>query len=505
MNALLAATGLALALIIIALVPDYGAPAVALCAACALPTALLISRSSESRTFLLRLFCGGLLARVFVGTLIYYFNVQGFFGGDAFTYDYLGAMTMKMWRGEMPVNVYQSTLGPFLARNAGMIYVNAATYMVVGQNMLAVQFLNAVAGAATAPIIYLCARRIFGNLRVARNAALFVAFFPSLILWSSQGLKDGPIVLLLALCVLAMLRLDERFSLKYLVVLVAALLGVLSMRFYVFYMMAGAVIASFVIGANSPTLMSYVRRFAALIIISLGLIQFGVLSTAGKQWEAYGNLEAVQRSRADLAESAKSGFGGDADVSTARGALTVIPLGMIYLLFAPFPWQLASLRQSITMPEMIVWWASFPLLCSGLWFTLKHKMRQALPVIIFTMMLTLAYSVFQGNIGTAYRQRSQLLIFYFIFVSVGYELVRERREDKKRGAATPQPARQPRQSDLLTHPAAAVSDFDERDWSSVSNEMFKGRPASVYHAGGTRADENYSDASAETPRVPDRI
>jgi Ca2+/Na+ antiporter len=105
---------------------------------------------------------------------------------------------------------------------------------------------------------------------------------------------------------------------------------------------------------------------------------------------------------------------------------------MVYLLFAPFPWQLASLRQSITLPEMVVWWCSFPLLVAGLWFTLKHRMRQSLPILIFMLMLTLAYSVFQGNVGTAYRQRSQLLVFYFIFVAVGYVLMKERREDRKR-------------------------------------------------------------------------
>ncbi|HVG29052.1 MAG TPA: hypothetical protein VM864_04970, partial [Pyrinomonadaceae bacterium] len=55
-----------------------------------------------------------------------------------------------------------------------------------------------------------------------------------------------------------------------------------------------------------------------------------------------------------------------------------------------------------------------------------------LPILVFTMMLTLAYSVFQGNVGTAYRQRSQLLVFYFIFVAVGYVLMKERREDRKR-------------------------------------------------------------------------
>ncbi|HEX8722377.1 MAG TPA: hypothetical protein VF736_17310, partial [Pyrinomonadaceae bacterium] len=49
-----------------------------------------------------------------------------------------------------------------------------------------------------------------------------------------------------------------------------------------------------------------------------------------------------------------------------------------------------------------------------------------------TTMLTLAYSIFQGNVGTAYRQRSQLLVFYFIFVAVGGVLLKERREEQRR-------------------------------------------------------------------------
>ena len=44
-------------------------------------------------------------------------------------------------------------------------------------------------------------------------------------------------------------------------------------------------------------------------------------------------------------------------------------------------------------------------------------------------MLTLAYSLFQGNIGTAYRQRSQLLVFYFIFVATGFVLFKERGQE----------------------------------------------------------------------------
>lgn len=51
---------------------------------------------------------------------------------------------------------------------------------------------------------------------------------------------------------------------------------------------------------------------------------------------------------------------------------------------------------------------------------------------MFTTMLTLAYSLFQGNVGTAYRQRSQMLVFYFIFVAVGAIILKEKAEDKRR-------------------------------------------------------------------------
>jgi len=101
----------------------------------------------------------------------------------------------------------------------------------------------------------------------------------------------------------------------------------------------------------------------------------------------------------------------------------------------PFPWQLGSLRQSITLPEMLVWWSCFPLLVLGIWFTIKHRLRQLSPILIFTCMLTLSYSVVQGNVGTAYRQRSQLLVFYFIFVAVGAVLFKEKREEKRRREA----------------------------------------------------------------------
>src|SRR5712664_4146425 len=81
---------------------------------------------------------------------------------------------------------------------------------------------------------------------------------------------------------------------------------------------------------------------------------------------------------------------------------------------------------------MIVWWGSFPMLVLGLWFSIKYRLRQISPILVFSVMLSLAYSVFQGNVGTAYRQRAQLLVFYSIFVAVGFVLILEKREERKR-------------------------------------------------------------------------
>jgi 4-amino-4-deoxy-L-arabinose transferase-like glycosyltransferase len=313
-----------------------------------------------------------------------------------------------------------------------MVYMVAGLYGMIGRNMLAVQFVNAVFGAATAPIIFLCAQQVYGNAKVARLAAIAVAFYPSLVLWSSQGLKDAPIVFLLALCILATLRLGQKLSVKFLVALVLSLFCLLSLRFYVFYMILAAIGGAFLIGMREVSAQSFVRQFVVVIALGLSLTYLGVTRYANVQMEQFGGLEQIQRSRLDAARSAKSGFDKDVDVSTTSGALTTIPTGLLYLLFAPFPWQLASLRQSITLPEMIIWWASFPLLVLGLWFSIRYRLRQISPILVFSVMLSLAYSVFQGNVGTAYRQRAQLLVFYFIFVAVGYVLMWEKREERKR-------------------------------------------------------------------------
>ncbi|HMS42221.1 MAG TPA: glycosyltransferase family 39 protein, partial [Pyrinomonadaceae bacterium] len=311
----------------------------------------------------------------------------------------------------------------------GMNYLVAIIYFITGQNILAAQFFCAVIGAATAPLVYVCAHKVFENVRVSKLSAILVAFFPAFIIWSSQLLKDGLMIFLIVLAITMVLKLQEEFSYFSVSILIFSLFGIISLRFYIFYMVAIAVVGSFIIG-KSGSVKSVVRGFIIVGILGIALTYLGVLRSANEEFEKFGSLERIQVSREDLSR-AGSGFGEDIDVSTTQGALLALPIGFTYLMFAPFPWQISSFRAAITLPEIMLWWAMIPILLSGLWFTLKHRLRNAISILIFTFLLTIAYSIFQGNVGTAYRQRAQIQVFLFIFIAVGWTLLKERRENRQ--------------------------------------------------------------------------
>src|SRR6185369_3009483 len=308
-----------------------------------------IYQNKEERSFLLQLFGWGLLVRIAVSTAIFIFNVQEFFGGDALTYDFYGYAQMKAWQGDAYFETLSNHFSESQASAWGMIKMVAVVYSVIGRNTLAIQFLNCVIGAATAVLVFACAKHVYQNTRVAKIAAVCVAFFPSLVLWSAQGLKDAPIVFFLVLAILASLRVNVKLSPKYAIVLIVALFSILSLRFYVFYMITAAIAGGFVVGLQKITPTNFIRQFIVILVVGIALTYLGVTRYATQQFSQFGSLERLNISRLDQSR-AGSGFGQEVDVSTTQGAISTIPIGLIYLLFAPFPWQLGSLRQSITLP-----------------------------------------------------------------------------------------------------------------------------------------------------------
>jgi 4-amino-4-deoxy-L-arabinose transferase-like glycosyltransferase len=394
----------------------------------ALGVIYFIHRYAEEKIILTRIFLVALMVRIIFGLFIHIFELRAYFGGDAETYDALGNRIVEIWFGIAKTDKYTAVATITSGPGWSMKYLVAIIYIFTGQNVLAAQSVCGVIGAATAPMGYICTKKIFNNHRTSVVAAFLMALFPALVIWSSQLLKDGIVIFFLVLSMTLVLQLQEKFDYMKVALLVFSLFAITSLRFYIFYMATIAIASSFIIGMGSAS-QSIVKRVVVVFLVGLALAYIGVLRSASDEFEQYGSLEKIQVSRGDLARS-DSGFGEDLNVSTTAGAITALPVGFAYLMLAPFPWQINSSRASLTVPDILMWWSSIPLLVIGFLFTLKHRLRKAIPILAFTLMLTLGYSLFQGNVGTAYRQRTQIQVFLFIFVAVGWTLRKEQRENR---------------------------------------------------------------------------
>lgn len=360
-------------------------------------------------------------------------SFAGLFWGDSSQYDTGGYLLARVWGGDVLVNPYATKP----VSGYGFFYFVGALYYVFGRNQLLVQVLNATIGSLAVLVLYAIGKLMFGR-EVGRLAATFMAFFPAMIFWSGGMYKDPAIILCISVSMYAVLRLREAFSARWLLAFVLASLILITLRFYIFYFVAFATLGTFLFTQRRGAAASFLS-YAVFAAVFVGAFTVAIGRENVEQQAVYLDFQRLQLSRLDLARSASSGFAAEADVSTPEGALKVIPTGVVYLMFSPFPWAIRGLRQTLTLPEMLVWYALMPSLVRGLASAIRRRFRLALPILVFAASLTVAYSVFQGNVGTAYRQRTQITMFYFIFIALGIVERRQRRGVAARDEAAESP------------------------------------------------------------------
>lgn len=371
----------------------------------------------DDSRFLVRVYTGAVLLRYALAIVFNVYSADlGFavtFWGDSSQYDHGGHQLALKWSGEPIIN-------PHLSESVsgwGWVYFVAVVYFVFGRNQLMVQFANGVIGGLTVVVIYAIARELFDR-ESARWAALFMAFFPQMVVWSAGMYKDPAVLFCIALAMFAVLSLRREFSAWHVFLFVAAILALLTLRFYIAYFVAFAALGTFVFAQRRGAVGNLLAG-GVLVLALLGALRFVVRQESLDQQRQFLTLERLQVTREDQARWGHSGYGQEYDVSTPAGALAALPEGLVYLLFAPFPWSVSSLRQVLTLPETFVWYALMPAFVRGVRFAIRRKLRDVLPVLVFTLSLTVAYALMQGNIGTAYRQRTQISMFFFIFMGVG--------------------------------------------------------------------------------------
>lgn len=403
----------------------------------------IILKDKTDRTFLLRVFALAISLRWALALIINWKGLQPFFGPDAETFDEVGMSIANSWKGLIPYGSPWLTGYTGHGRSGwGMFYYVGSVYYLVDRDQLLVQLINCALGAASCIAVYKVAQLLYPEERVARTAAFLTAVSPSMILWSSQMMKDGPIVLSLSLCALYTLKLQAKFGIKNLLFLLISLFCLFSLRNYAFYIMFAAVALALLLTGKRFTPMRFIQGGVVVIIIGGALAYLG----AGNVPKDTFNLKKIQAGREWSAKVANSGFGGDVDITDPQAALTFLPIGLVYVLFAPFPWMIANVRQLITLPELIAWWLLVPMVVKGFWYAVRHRLKESFAIVIFTVGLTLVYALYQSNVGTAYRHRAQLYVFFFIFISIGLDLRRKAKSQKRSQIVFGRPSFRPLQA-----------------------------------------------------------
>jgi 4-amino-4-deoxy-L-arabinose transferase-like glycosyltransferase len=379
--------------------------------------------------FQVRLFLIGIAVRFAMSIVIYGFGLVKVLGDEDSSGFSRGIALQQEWsrRGVGLVELPSALLGAFEGQHLGYYYLVGAFYYVTDcPSRLPAAALNCFLGALTLIVTYRIAISLFSPW-VAMRTAWFACFFPSMIVWSSQTLKE-PVVIFLELSALyGCIRLKlSGFSLRYILICGLAIVLMIPFRFYAAYIAAAAVVLSLGLPQFGKRKLSIGALIGVLALLIPILMTSGILIQNEAEFEKF-DIQQVQKFRKDVATGTGSGsrVKSKYDLSTPIGFTVGALDGGAHLLLAPFPWELgggSSARMLLTLPELAVWyWLFFIGIAPGFWYVIRHRFNDIMPFLFFMLSLGLLYSLMFGNIGLIYRQRAQLLPWLFIIAAVGLE------------------------------------------------------------------------------------
>jgi len=297
----------------------------------------------------------------------------------------------------------------------------AGVYVLVGRSMLTLQILGALMGSLAVYYAWRSARQLIGSERAAM-VAVVLALWPSHVVWSSQSLRDPWVFFLLSRAVWsAVLWLEHGKAAEWAKALgFAALVSVFRLSTVILLAAALLVMSAYVAWRAAGWRTRLVLVFLSLAGLAL-LGALGVSAAAGEILAGLpGHLSVIRRSLA----TGGSAFLTDARYTSWPDLLTFLPLGAVYVLFAPFPWaaenaaQLGSALENSLLCLLVA--AGLPR-ARNVWLLVRERAGAFVGLVALLGVGFLA--LVEGNLGTAYRHKVQFLPLLLILAGAGWPVV----------------------------------------------------------------------------------
>jgi 4-amino-4-deoxy-L-arabinose transferase-like glycosyltransferase len=345
--------------------------------------------------------------------------LTNYLGPDAVTYHSIAEAIANHWS--------RGTGMPLLTSGKeGFFYLLAGLYWVFGPHMAAGMALNAALGASLVPLVTDTTRRLFGA-EAARRVAPLMLLLPGLFLWTSQLLKEAPVLFLIAVACNCAVRLSDRLTLAPMLLMVTSIALLLSFRGPIGLVLGVGVIAGLIVGRRE--LAHGVAAGVVVVGLMGAFVLIGGVGQAGYEQAVTSNLEDASRTRQSLAGAADSGFGADIDTSTSGRALLYLPVGLFNFTLGPFPWQGGAARQLAALPDVVVWWWLLPALWEGYREGRRRIGRRVLTVVLPALTTWLLLAMVISNFGIVSREREQVVVLVAPLLALGLTRRAARRAD----------------------------------------------------------------------------
>ena len=401
----------------------------------------LLARKTTDDLFVRRTVVAAYLFKVTVTVLLYVISAWGLpilsayqrgggiwsFAWDSAVYHTLGKRVADALGAGVP-------LPPLGTEWPGDLYTGLI-YTLLGAHFLHAALLNAWYGSFSALLAYRIARRFTADLWSRRLSVFLVAFWPSLVLWSTQLLKE-PLAIFLILSEFSLfiafwenprgssfmrvLYLGAAALIVFLLTLFRVYIGVAFAATSVAALLASGLAAVWKRRAGSLPKATILTAALTLAVL-LGLLAtshdlLSYLSPTRVRPEAASLPEYLGLLRKDvLKQSGTSNLDPQVRIRTFPQLLGYLPRGLAFLFFGPFPWRSLSIGNrgflfGLAGVETLMNYLFLPAI--GLCFRTLWKSREAKGWLLLSFVFLLAgpLAVAVPNMGTLFRLRLQLFV-----------------------------------------------------------------------------------------------
>lgn len=300
-------------------------------------------------------------------------------------------------------------------------YIIGIFYSLFGRDILIGQSISLLFGTLSVLITYILTKKLWGD-RSAVKASWFVAFFPSLILYSSLIMREPYIVFFLLLALnhsvnFVILPSLRSFFLTTSFFLIASLFhGSIFIGLIVFF--------TIIIIGNFKKILQKTRihkiTFSSFCIFFLVTSFVLSLFLINLKIPKIGNLHDIAQIKQTVLNKNKS-FRGTASYPEWLNSNTIselvlkTPLKILYFTYSPFPWDVKKTSHLIGLTDGIFYlYLSYLILLNkkNIWRDPRSRV-----ILLILLAYIVVYSIAIGNFGTGVRHRSKFVAIFILLAA----------------------------------------------------------------------------------------